>query len=89
MVSIERAIEDLRKAELVGEDIVTTEGEIIILLDALKDLRNATKRIVERLEKLAKYEESGDCPKDGMCNGGDCKHCHFKTAIEIVKAELN
>lgn len=88
MVSIERAIADLRKAELVGEDIVTTEGEIIILLYALKDLRNATKRIVERLE-----EEKASCQhydKDGKWHYEETARKNgIIQAIAIVKAELN
>lgn len=87
MVSIERAIEDLRKAELVGEDIVTTEGEIIILLDALKDLRNATKRIVERLEDanmtaVDVANKRYDLYSHGVVEG-------IEKAIEIVEEELS
>ena len=43
-------------------------------------------KVVEQLEKLKKYSETKDCPKDGMCDGGDCENCYMNTAIEIVKA---
>lgn len=43
-------------------------------------------KIIKQLENLKKYAETRDCPKDGMCDGGDCENCHMNTAIEIVKA---
>ncbi len=42
-------------------------------------------RVVEQLEALQAYAIDGDCPKDGMCDGGDCEHCHINMALEIVK----
>lgn len=51
--------------------------------------RQPMKRIVERLEKLKKYEAMGDCPKDGMCKKEPyhCTDCYSTTAIEIVEEE--
>ena len=40
MVTIKQAIDDLNKSELVGEDICTTEGELVILLEELQRLRD-------------------------------------------------
>ena len=45
-------------------------------------------KIVERLEKLRKYEKARSCPKDLMCNNAKgCEDCYTRTAIEIVKEE--
>lgn len=44
MVTIKHAIDDLNKSELVGENICTTEGELIILLEELQRLRDAEEQ---------------------------------------------
>ena len=82
MVTIEQAIKDLQKVDFDREDICTTRGEVIILLDALKDLRNSKERIVKRIETEI-LENLSDCGDDWFTAE------QVNKAIEIVKAELN
>lgn len=47
----------------------------------------SVEEALERLERLRECEETGDCPKDGMCDGGNCDTCYMDTAIQIIKEE--
>lgn len=93
MVTIEQAIEDLKKVDFDREDICTTRGEVIILLEALKDLRNSKERIIERLanELTLADKEKERCVKENVLQFDSVKgySSGMYMAIEIVKAELN
>ena len=93
MVTIEQAIEDLKKVDFDREDICTTRGEVIILLEALKDLRNSKERIIERLtnELTLADKEKERCVKENILQFDSVKgySSGMYMAIEIVKAELN
>lgn len=48
-------------------------------------MKKLLENIIERLNKLKDYEKGGDCPKDGMCEGGKrCESCYSESAIDIV-----
>ena len=58
----------------------------IVACEALEK-QISVEEALERLERLREYEETGDCPKDGMCDSGNCDTCYMDTAIQIIKEE--